>query len=100
MAERSKAAVLKTVDVQASVGSNPTSSAICGEVTESAEGARLLSECRVNPPTEGSNPSFSAIVPIAQLDRASGYGPGGWGFDSSWARHERWKLNLNICQKP
>ena len=37
VAEWSKAAVLKTVDVQASVGSNPTSSAnifVCGEVTE------------------------------------------------------------------
>ena len=35
VAEWSKAAVLKTVDVYASVGSNPTSSArICGEVSE------------------------------------------------------------------
>jgi len=36
VAEWSKAAVLKTVDAQVSVGSNPTSSAIffCGEVSE------------------------------------------------------------------
>ncbi|SUZ69335.1 uncharacterized protein METZ01_LOCUS22189 [marine metagenome] len=26
-------------------------------------------------------------APLAQLDRASGYGPGGWGFDSLGARH-------------
>jgi hypothetical protein len=42
-------AVLKTVEPRGSVGSNPTSSAIKntnGEVTELAEGARLLSECR------------------------------------------------------
>ncbi len=49
MAEWLKAAVLKTVEVKASVGSNPTPSAtrkkIYGEVAESAEGARLLSEC-------------------------------------------------------
>ena len=25
-------------------------------------------------------------APLAQLDRASGYGPGGWGFESSRAR--------------
>ena len=24
-------------------------------------------------------------APIAQLDRASGFGPEGWGFESSWA---------------
>ena len=24
-------------------------------------------------------------APMAQLDRASGYGPEGWGFESSWA---------------
>ncbi len=29
-------------------------------MAESAEGARLLSECRVNSSTEGSNPSLSA----------------------------------------
>ena len=40
-------AVLKTVDLNGSVGSNPTSSAKpYGEMTELAEGARLLSECR------------------------------------------------------
>ena len=50
MAEWSKAAVLKTVEVHASVGSNPTPSAntiaaqYLGEMAELAEGARLLSE--------------------------------------------------------
>ncbi len=32
-----------------------------GEMAELAEGARLLSECRVISSTEGSNPSLSAI---------------------------------------
>ena len=49
MAEWFKAAVLKTVECQSSVGSNPTPSASqnisSGEMAESAEGARLLSEC-------------------------------------------------------
>ena len=52
MAEWSKAAVLKTVECNSSVGSNPTPSAIygwiltiIGEMAELAEGARLLSEC-------------------------------------------------------
>ena len=47
MAERLKAPVLKTGDVKASVGSNPTLSArklhICGS-TQVAEGAPLLRE--------------------------------------------------------
>ena len=31
-------------------------------------------------------PSFAlCFAPVAQLDRASGYGPGGWGFESSRA---------------
>jgi hypothetical protein len=66
MAERLKAAVLKTVVPSGTVGSNPTPSAINedihGEMAESAEGARLLSECRVKSSTEGSNPSLSAIL--------------------------------------
>tara|TARA_Y100000310_G_scaffold122500_1_gene121173 strand:- start:5529 stop:5798 length:270 start_codon:yes stop_codon:yes gene_type:complete len=33
-----------------------------GEVAELAEGARLLSECRVKSSTEGSNPSLSAAL--------------------------------------
>jgi hypothetical protein len=64
MAEWLKAAVLKTVVPSGTVGSNPTPSAISedvhGEMAESAEGARLLSECRVKSSTEGSNPSLSA----------------------------------------
>ena len=53
MAEWFKAAVLKTVECQSSVGSNPTPSAtrgplsLSGEMAEPAEGARLLSECTV-----------------------------------------------------
>ena len=31
--------------------------------------------------------SLSGPAPIAQLDRASDYGSGGWGFKSSWAHH-------------
>ena len=46
MAEWFKAAVLKTVELDGSVGSNPTPSAIyrSGEMAELDEGARLLSE--------------------------------------------------------
>jgi hypothetical protein len=39
-------------------------------MAESAEGARLLSECRVKSSTEGSNPSLSATLsqhPIARF---------------------------------
>ena len=53
MAEWFKAAVLKTVECQSSVGSNPTPSANFkqfGEMAELAEGARLLSECGVKAP--------------------------------------------------
>ena len=36
-----------------------------------------------------NTPNFSdsnnRIAPVAQLDRAPGYGPGGWGFESSQA---------------
>ena len=52
MAEWLKAAVLKTVECNSSVGSNPTPSAIyCPrEMAELAEGARLLSEWGVKAP--------------------------------------------------
>jgi hypothetical protein len=39
-------------------------------MAESAEGARLLSECRVKNSTEGSNPSLSATLsqhPVARF---------------------------------
>ena len=52
-----------------------------------AEGARLLIECGVKSFTEGSNPSVSAFAPLAQLDRASGYGPEGQEFESLRVRH-------------
>ena len=53
------------------------------------EGAPLLREYGRNP-IEGSNPSFSAMskcAPVAQLDRVSGYEPGGRRFESFRARH-------------
>ncbi len=73
---------MKTVVPRGTVGSNPTPSARSfgpaddgvnrlngqnrktyrGEMAELAEGARLLSECRVNGSTEGSNPSLSAKI--------------------------------------
>ncbi len=54
-----------------------------------AEGAPLLREYGRNP-IEGSNPSLSAtaIAPVAQLDRVSGYEPGGREFESLRARHK------------
>ena len=61
VAEWSKAAVLKTVDVYASVGSNPTSSARnMRRGVREAEGARLLSGYGTNNSIEGPNPSLSA----------------------------------------
>ncbi len=44
-------------------------------------------------PIEGSNPSLSAIskAPVAQLDRASGYEPGGQEFESLRARQSNVK---------
>ena len=62
MAEWFKAAVLKTV---VPLAAEPWVRILLpppwlGEMAESAEGARLLSECRVKSPTEGSNPSLSA----------------------------------------
>ena len=52
------------------------------------EGAPLLREYGRNP-IEGSNPSFSAKenAPVAQLDRVSGFEPGGRGFESLRARY-------------
>ena len=69
MAEWFKAAVLKTA-VRKHRGFESYSlrqrSAVDrlenGEMAESAEGARLLSECGVKSSTEGSNPSLSAIL--------------------------------------
>lgn len=54
VAEWLKAAVLKTVECQSSVGSNPTSSARTSSKRRNgrvAEGARLLSEYGVNAPS-------------------------------------------------
>ena len=38
-------------------------------MAESAEGARLLSECRVKSSTEGSNPSLSATSESSPVNR-------------------------------
>ena len=67
------------------------------------EGAPLLREYEVKNFIEGSNPSLSAkklsgmiskvscfgvnSAPVAQLDRVSGYEPGGREFESLRARH-------------
>ena len=54
-----------------------------------AEGAPLLREYGAKSSIEGSNPSLSAnrYAPVAQLDRVSGYEPGGRRFESFRARH-------------
>ena len=90
MAEWLKAAVLKTVECQSSVGSNPTPSAIIidcfkffqytnrpfenlsinGEMAELAEGARLLSECGVKAPPRVRiplSPPFQQLSPAFML---------------------------------
>jgi len=59
VAERSKAAVLKTVVGQLTVGSNPTPSASCWRDGRAAEGTSLLRKRRGNS-TVGSNPTLSA----------------------------------------
>ena len=87
MAERFKAAVLKTVDVRASVGSNPTFSVLSWRDGREAEGASLLRKYTGNG-IGGSNPPLSVFlfsVPIAQLDRVSDRGSEGRRFESSWA---------------
>jgi hypothetical protein len=67
MAEWFKAAVLKTVErkfrgFESYSLRHILNINLAGEMTESAEGARLLSECGVKSPTEGSNPSLSATL--------------------------------------
>ncbi len=77
MAEWFKAAVLKTV---VPLAAEPWVRILLpppiteqqktnGEMAESAEGARLLSECRVKSSTEGSNPSLSATKANRLPDR-------------------------------
>ena len=60
VAERFKAAVLKTVDVRASVGSNPTFSDFLWRDGREAEGASLLRKYTGNG-IGGSNPPLSVI---------------------------------------
>ena len=59
------------------------------------EGAPLLREYGRNL-IEGSNPSLSAKenAPVAQLDRVSGYEPGGRRFESFRARHFRFNIKF------
>ena len=78
MAERSKAAVLKTVSRKRDVGSNPTPSASIienytlsnklhsGEMAELAEGARLLSECGAKVPPRVRIPLSPPETPNAR----------------------------------
>ena len=70
MAEWFKAAVLKTVERKfRGFESYFLRQYRNGEMTESADGARLLSECRVKSSTEGSNPSLSAILTSLTVPR-------------------------------
>ena len=69
MAERTKAAVLRTAVGQPTGGSNPSPSAWLpsGEVPELADRGRLLSACRgFKSSTEGSNPSLPASASAAE----------------------------------
>jgi hypothetical protein len=50
---------------------------------ENAPGLVIRSEF----PCPGRRATESLIAPIAQLDRASGYEPGGRTFESCWAHH-------------
>ena len=70
MTEWTKVPVLKTGVVQATVGSNPTPSAehllnVLNKViwggARVADWGRLLSGCRVNNSTAGSNPALPAL---------------------------------------
>ena len=78
---------MKTVDVRASVGSNPTFSVLSWRDGREAEGASLLRKYTGNG-IGGSNPPLSVFlfsVPIAQLDRVSDCGSEGRRVESSWA---------------
>ena len=91
MSERFKVTVLKTVELEGSVGSNPTSSARkhdYGELAESVEGARLLSEYTGQNLYRGfESLALRHCALIAQLDRVFGYEPKGRRFESCWAHH-------------
>jgi hypothetical protein len=70
LAERSKAAVLKTVDLNGSAGSNPVSSAII-EIRRrgrAVEGSTLL-RCRTGNRTVSSNLTVSAIFELFLCDK-------------------------------
>ena len=54
--------------------------------------ANSNSNLQVKPCVGGSNPSVPTNALIAQLDRASGYEPGGWGFESLWGYQKKMEL--------
>ena len=109
MSERSKDLVLKTSVGRPTVGSNPTLSVVfrpnvllnycfwlkrqTRRGDRAAEGGTLLRCCAGNR-TEGSNPSLSEQVPIAQLDRASVCGIEGQRFEPSWAYHRNCRFSV------
>ena len=66
-----------------------------------AEGAPLLREYGAKSSIEGSNPSLSAnrYAPVAQLDRVSGYEPGGRRFESFRARHYNQQVTYILWHK-
>ena len=89
VSERFKELVLKTSDFERGRGfeSHPLRQ-YCWRNGRVAEGACLLSKCTMLSCTEGSNPSFSAIIVLlAQLDRALDYESRGRGFESLKAHH-------------
>ena len=97
MAERSKAAVLKTVVAQVTGGSNPSPSVFfIWSGGRAAEGASLLRRYTGNG-IPGSNPGHSVFDEIvAQLDRASDCGSEGQKFESSRS-HKIIPTAIRIC---
>ena len=91
VAERIKAAVLKTAGLKGPVGSNPTSAAV---TYASFVRERWPSGLRRSPAKRVyvsrvpwvQIPLSPLYAPMAQLDRAADYGSAGWGFESLWAR--------------
>ena len=84
------------------MGSNPTPSASdpkadldYGELAESVEGARLLSEYTGQNLYRGfESLALRHCALIAQLDRVFGYEPKGRRFESCWAHHAGAKLTF------
>ena len=47
---------------------------------------------------QGLSSVLPASAPVAQLDRVPDYGSGGWGFESSRARHNLLHSNKNLSR--